>query len=526
MVFKFTKALIFFFFFLGISHAQVKIASYNLLNYPGSDTTIRNPYFRTVVSSINPDVLVVQEMTSQAGVNGFLNGVMNYYGNYYGAGVFIDGPDTDCEIFFRTSLFIFLSNTPIPTKLRNIYEFKIVHIPTHDTLRIYSVHLKASTGYESDRAAEVDSLRKVTNALPPNSYFIVCGDFNIYTANESAYQKLLQVTAGNDGNFNDPINMPGAWQDNPAYAAYHTQSTRIRSFGGGATGGLDDRFDLMLYSNGIKNPGLITYINNSVTQYGNDGNHLNDSINQPPNTAVSQTIANALHNASDHLPVYESFTFSSPSVNLALTALLSGNFNGTTMVPKNVLVELHNSTTPYALIDSQTVQLNSSGAGNPVFTKAANGTSYYIVIKSNNGLETWSATPQTFSGSSLNYNFTSAVTQAYGSNLILVGTKWCIISGDVNQDGSVDALDRSVCWNDRNLSGVFTTDLNGDGVVDALDRSIAWNNRNLSVQKPALAANPGIKKQDKSRDSKGTYDLKLDGSKSKRVTKLIINEQK
>ncbi|HEY5536099.1 MAG TPA: T9SS type A sorting domain-containing protein [Ignavibacteria bacterium] len=318
MIYKITKTLIFFFIFIGISHAQVKITSYNLLGYPGTDTATRHPYYRTVISSINPDILVVQEMASQAGVNGFLNGVMNYYGNFYSPGIFIDGPDTDQEIFYKTSLFIFLSNTPIHTALRDINEFKIVHITTHDTLRIYSVHLKASTGTANElaRAAEVDSLRKVTNTLPPNSYFIVCGDFNFYSANEPAYQKLLQITAGNDGNFNDPLNMPGSWQDNPAYSAYHTQSTRVRAFGGGATGGLDDRFDMILYSNGIKNPGGITYVTNSLTPYGNDGNHLNDSINQPPNTAVSQTVANALHYSSDHLPVYELFTFtSSVSIN-------------------------------------------------------------------------------------------------------------------------------------------------------------------------------------------------------------------
>ena len=74
--------------------------------------------------------------------------------------------------------------------------------------------------------------------------------------------------------------------------------------------------------------------------------------------------------------------------------------------------------------------------------------------------------------------------------MIQKGTKWCIISGDVDQDGRVGALDRSACWNDRNLSGYYATDLDGDGSVGALDRSICWNNRNLSVQKPALAASP------------------------------------
>jgi hypothetical protein len=187
------------------------------------------------------------------------------------------------------------------------------------------------------------------------------------------------------------------------------------------------------------------------------------------------------------------------------------------MVQKNVLVELLNSTTPYAIVDSQTILINTAGVSNPVFTKAANGTPYYIVLKFDNGLETWSATPQTFSSFTLNYDFTTAATKAYGSNMVLVGTKWCIISGDANQDGSVDALDRSSCWNDRNLSGYYATDLNGDGVVDALDRSICWNNRNLAVQKPALDATPNHKKvkQDYKVDnnnSRGKYDLKLDSS--------------
>ena len=215
------------------------------------------------------------------------------------------------------------------------------------------------------------------------------------------------------------------------------------------------------------------------------------------------------------------FPGTTSSLSLAVTALLSGYYNGTTMVPKNVTVELHNASTPYALVESKTIGLSSSGTGTPVFTNAAKGIPYYIVVKFDNGLETWSATTQTFTGSTLTYDFTSAATQAFGSNMLLVGTKWCIISGDANQDCCVDALDRSACWNDRNLSGVYVTDLNGDGVVDALDRSIAWNNRNLAVQKPALMARPSVKQNNKSNTDnlKGKYDLKLDGSNAKKVSK-------
>lgn len=310
MVRKIFKAVLIYLLLAGVSYAQVKIVSYNLLGYPGTDTTVRNPYFRTVISSLNPDILVVQEITSQSGIDGYLSNVMNVGRTDYSSGTFINGPDTDNGIYYKNTMFIFLGNKPIQTALRDINEFKLVHIQTRDTLRIYSVHLKASSGSANEilRAAEVDSLRKVTNALPPGSNFIVCGDFNIYGSNEPAYQKLLEITSGNDGKFNDPLTLTGTW-NNSAYAQYHTQSPRVRSFGGGATGGMDDRFDLMLYSNAVKNPGGITYVNNSMTAYGNDGNHFNDSINKMPNTAVSQAVANALHYTSDHLPVYSMYTF-------------------------------------------------------------------------------------------------------------------------------------------------------------------------------------------------------------------------
>jgi endonuclease/exonuclease/phosphatase family metal-dependent hydrolase len=291
---------------------NVRIMTYNLLNYPDIDSAVRNPRFRTIIRNALPDILVVQEMTSLAGMNGFLSNVMNLSGTNYTMGTFIDGPDTDNGIFFKTGKFIFISNTVIKTLVRDINEFKIIHVNYPlDTLRIYSVHLKASTGgaNEIERAAEVDSLRKRTNALPIGSSYIIAGDCNIYRSTEEAYIRLLQVNGNNTGHFIDPIpNMTGTW-NNSAYAQYHTQSPRVRGFGGGATGGMDDRFDLMLYSPSINANGRIVYVQNSITAYGNDSNHFNDSINQRPNTAVSDSVADALHYASDHLPVYATFTF-------------------------------------------------------------------------------------------------------------------------------------------------------------------------------------------------------------------------
>ena len=285
---------------------EFKIMTYNILNYPNNDTTIRNPYFRTIINETEPDILVVQEIISQGSVNGFLNNVLNISASGYASGLFINGPDTDNAIFYKTNVFEFISTTPIGTSLRDISEFKVVHRLTMDTLRIYSVHLKAGSGTseENQRLSEVQVLRNVTDVLHSDANFIVLGDFNMYHSNEPAYQKLVDNNL--PGYFIDPDPLTGDW-NNPSYSSYHTQSTRTRNFGGGSTGGLDDRFDLILFSKSVWDSSGIAYIRNSTVRFGNDGFHYNDSINNPPNVAVSQEVANALHNASDHLPVIATF---------------------------------------------------------------------------------------------------------------------------------------------------------------------------------------------------------------------------
>lgn len=459
--------------------------TYNILNYPFTDTTSRNLHFRTIFENIQPDILVVIEMNTIEGVNGFLNNVLNKVSSGYTAGAFINGPDLDRAIYFKNNIFTFISNTPISTPLRDINEFKIKHTATGDTLRIYAVHLKANdTSADSlQRAAEVDSLRKWTNALPPNSNFIVLGDFNIYNSNELAYLKLKNQSLS--GYFIDPLNLPGTW-NNSAYASYHTQSTRTRSFGDGATGGLDDRFDMILMSQAIINSGGITFVPGSYSVYGNDGNHYNDSINRPPNNAVGQTVANALHYASDHLPVIASFSFDSQFVELtSLIALIEGLFNGTTMVPDTITIELRNTSFPYTLIDQTKILLNSSGNGTGKFYNAENGTPYYLVLRHRNAIETWSATFQTFSNGMLTYDFTTGASKAYGNNLKLIGSKWCIYSGDVNQDGFINSQDLNSVYS-ANISGIIgytVTDVTGDMYTEIGDLTRVFINNYFGIER-------------------------------------------
>jgi hypothetical protein len=86
------------------------------------------------------------------------------------------------------------------------------------------------------------------------------------------------------------------------------------------------------------------------------------------------------------------------------------------------------------------------------------------------------------------YDFTSSSSQAFGNNMILNGTRWCIYSGDVDQDGVIDASDISKVDNDASasVSGYNSTDLDGDYLTDSNDLSILDNNLQFSkiVVKP------------------------------------------
>lgn len=291
--------------------ANFRLVSYNLLKYDNADTTFKNPELRKIFPAINADIVVTVEMMSQSAALGLQQRVLNANSVQYSMATYFDGTDTDPALYFKSSKFQFITAQVIPTALRNVVAYTLKYIPSGDTLRVLAVHLKASLGEEALRAAEVDSIRKYTNSLPAGSNFIICGDFNIYTTNESAYQKLLAVTAGNEGHFNDPLNLPGTWNQ-PGYAVYHTQSTRLNIFGNGSTGGMDDRFDMILYSKALKDSSGLSYLSGSIKAFGNDGNHYNASINDSVNSAVSQLIADALYNASDHLPVYADFKLNTP----------------------------------------------------------------------------------------------------------------------------------------------------------------------------------------------------------------------
>jgi hypothetical protein len=56
------------------------------------------------------------------------------------------------------------------------------------------------------------------------------------------------------------------------------------------------------------NPGGVDYVEGTYWAYGNDGQHFNQQIVNPP-YPISEQIAFALHDVSDHLPVVAEFDF-------------------------------------------------------------------------------------------------------------------------------------------------------------------------------------------------------------------------
>ncbi|TAK62428.1 MAG: hypothetical protein EPO24_04930 [Bacteroidetes bacterium] len=331
-----THIILFFFLFIFCvafvyGGDTLRIATYNVLNYPGSDPATRNPYFRAVVHSMQPDVLVVQEMQSQVGVDGLSNNVLNYYtAGLYTSVPFNDGPDSDNALFYKSSKVTFISANYINTALRRIAEYVVKPTWSNEVLRIYSLHLKAGSTNddESKRRAECTILRNYLNTqLPPGTNFIIVGDFNTYASSDSGLQVLLSSATDNDGRAKDPLNLVGTWNNNSSFKNYHTQSPRVRSFGGGTNGGMDDRFDLILTSYSSLNDNIVL---SSYKAYGNDGNHLNDSINHLPNFAVPDSVANGLHYAADHIPVVCNFTF--PETTQAITITMDIRNSGWNLI--------------------------------------------------------------------------------------------------------------------------------------------------------------------------------------------------
>lgn len=147
------------------------------------------------------------------------------------------------------------------------------------------------------------------------------------------------------------------------------------------------------------------------------------------------------------------------------------------------VVYLRSNVSPYFIIDTAYVVIDSLTFSGTCYFKNISPGNYYIIVKHRNSMETWSSNPVSISDINNSYDFTTSSSQAFGNNMLQKSGKWCIYSGDVNQDGIIDAGDLSLVENDaaNSLDGYVQTDVTGDNFVDAADLAIVESNANISV---------------------------------------------
>jgi hypothetical protein len=319
---SFLTSLLFCFY----SNAQdtVKLMQYNLLNYgvnssyctpTNNNVDEKNTNLSIIIKYAKPDILTVNEISSDPYYHQYLlDHALNVDGvSYYSKAAFTNyaGSEIINMLYYNAVKFTLKSQKYITTSVRDINFYTLYYnssdlATTHDTAFItcISAHLKAGNtpADEADRATMTFQLMYHLSNLNVDNNYTVSGDFNVYSGSEQSFQNLINFS-NPIVRFNDPVNQVGNWNNNSAYALYHTQSTHTVG-DCAAGGGMDDRFDFILISNNIKN-GVHHYtsIPSSYWAIGQDGNRFNQTINNPVNNSVPLNVANALYGMSDHLPV-------------------------------------------------------------------------------------------------------------------------------------------------------------------------------------------------------------------------------
>ena len=307
------------------------VMQYNLLYYgnyntsfyhcyeSNNNTQLKDECIRTITGYVKPDILTVCEFgATQNLLTDFLRHNLNINGaNWWKSDNIINhaGSNIINHIFYDSRKMelkrhVALSTEPRDTDVYELY-LKTKSLMEGDTIRLVCIvaHPKADSGPDNEarRRALMQIAMDYVNQHYPTDNVLIMGDFNMYGASESGYRLLTQTYSHPDICFVDPLSYMGGvgeWSNNNQYKQFHTQSTHSSSNDCFVSGGLDDRFDMILMADEIAlNFNHLHYIPNSYKAVGNDGNHFNMSVNQNYNSAVPYEVANALYNSSDHLPV-------------------------------------------------------------------------------------------------------------------------------------------------------------------------------------------------------------------------------
>ena len=312
-----------------LAQDTLTVMQYNLLEYgnyqsgfadcyeTNNNTQRKDECIRTIMDYVKPDIFTVCEFgATQALLDDFMRHNLNINGaNYWKTDNIMNYNHSNIinHIFYDSRKMELKKRSILITSPRDtdVYELylKTSSLVAGDTIKLVCIvtHPKAGQYYESSRLATMQTVMSYIDQHYAHDNVLIMGDFNMYRASESGYQVLTQTHPNSDALFVDPLahlGGVGEWNNNSQFAPFHTQSTRRYSDECFSSGGLDDRFDFILMSDEIfMGFNKIKYIDRSYKAVGNDGNHFDQSINQNENSAVPTVVADALYDASDHLPV-------------------------------------------------------------------------------------------------------------------------------------------------------------------------------------------------------------------------------
>lgn len=298
----------------------VEMMFYNVLNFPNPVPDGRWDTLRTILEYRPVDILMICELKTEEGADLILNESLNVNGETsFARAEYVpqqSNPGSSWPLqqmlFYDSDRFTLQSQDYQLTQRRDINEYVLYYndpdLAVHqDTsfLDIYVLHLKSGDGdyEEGQRKRMVDSLYAHLVDRPGNRNLVLAGDFNVYSSQDDAYQRLTNAAEG--GVFVDPLQTPGNWHNSYDLRNVHTQSSRTGSiFGDGSGGGMDDRFDFILLSGNMFGDGDFAYWPGSYSSLGNTGDCFNDGILDCDEGSYPEYLLRSLFNMSDHLPVY------------------------------------------------------------------------------------------------------------------------------------------------------------------------------------------------------------------------------
>lgn len=311
---------------VAVANAQVRVVNYNVAQLNGNQTALQAVFAALNVDdkpgwAVAPHLYVFPEVqsTDVAPLLTRLNAAAPP-GITYTQGTYTNNNENSTAgaqaMFYRADMFTedVAGHVDISTgggRYTDRWKLRLVGYSSPDAaLYIYSSHLKASTGAsnEQERLQGAIAIRNNADALPAGTHIIYAGDYNVYSNAEPAYQEMISAGVAQA---TDPLGT-GSW-GGTSNAWKHTQSPQDN--GPLVGGGMDDRFDLQLSTAAFHDGEGLSLIAGTYRSLGNDGAHYNLAINAGNNTYYpgdiprSNTLADNLFDASDHVPVIAEYQF-------------------------------------------------------------------------------------------------------------------------------------------------------------------------------------------------------------------------